>query len=179
MNFEDVVKSIERAWRPKLVGIEAEKTIVCSGVYDAGDVMSESISAGTPFVFKDAARKIGGAGRIHDALVIAETTAIASIISLFLHTESPSCVVNDDVTNTAFTIADRKIAVVRIDFTACDDVGTGASESTATPSTYGKLPKLFVCQPKSRDLYGVVAIHNALDLADNTVLYFKLWIEQF
>jgi len=179
MSIESLEKLLEERLLPtSLIEVADEKIVVCSGAYDAGDVVSESTTAGTPWLFRNVVRENGGAGRIHDALVLAQTTAIASVFSMFLHKARPTCALNDDAANTAFILADKDIAVVRIDFTACDDVGTGMSESTATPSTYGKLPKTFVCNPHSRDLYGVMAIHNAVDLADNTILRVILWIEQ-
>ena len=171
----------DKLWTPSMVERFDEKVVLANGAYEAGDVVSENISIATgakPWIFRDVVRKAGGAGIIHDALILAQTTAIASVFSLFLHKGRPTCELGDGVANTAFLLADRGIAVVRIDLTACDDVGTGMSESTATPSTYGKLPKAFVCATGSRDLQGVLAIHNAVDLADTTILRIILMIEQ-
>ena len=178
-NFTSVISAIRAQWQPKLVEVFAEKTIISSGAYDINDVVSESTTVATPFIFKNAARVAGGGGRIIDALILAETTAIASQFALFVHTSQPHCALNDDVANTAFLLRDRSIAVVRIEFPACDDIGTGMSETVATPSTVGNLPKSFVCSKGSRDLYGVLAIKNAVDLADTTILRIILMIEQF
>jgi len=171
----------DKLWVPSLVEVADEKVVLANGAYEAGDVVSENvtIAAGaTPWIFRNMVRKPGGAGIIHDALILAQTTAIASVFSLFLHKATPTCELGDGVPNTAFIIGDIGIAVVRIDFIACDDVGTGMSESTATPSTYGKLPKAFVCAEGSRNLQGVLAIHNAVDLADSTSLRIVLLVEQ-
>jgi len=171
----------DKLWVPSLVEIADEKVLLADAAYVAGDVVSENvtIAAGAkPFVFRNVVRKEGGSGIIHDALILAQTTAVASVFSLFLHKATPTCELGDGVPNTAFLLADRHIAVVRIDFTACDDVGAGMSETTATPSTYGKLPKAFTCQTGSRDLHGVLAIHNAVDLLDDTVLRIVLMVEQ-
>jgi len=175
----DVLK--DKLWTPSLVDVWDEKIVLANGAYTAGDVVSENVDAANGaqhWTFRNVVRKPGGSGIIHDALILAQTTAIASVFSMFLHKDIPTCELGDGVTNTAFLLADRGIAVVRIDFTACDDVGTGMSESTATPSTYGKLPKAFVCKTGSKDLYGVLAIHNAVDLADTTVLRVALLVEQ-
>ncbi len=178
-NLTSVVSAIKGLWQPRLVEIGDEKTVISSGAYDAEDVTSESTSIGTPFIFKNAARVAGGGGRIIDAFVLAETTAIASWFSLFVHKSYPNCALNDDVANTAFLLRDRGNAVVQIDFPACSDLGTGMSASIVTPSTVGNLPKSFVCPKGSRDLYGVSVIRNAVDLVDNTILRYVLWIEQF
>ena len=163
----------------QLVSVSDTKTVLSSGAYDAEDVVSEATTGATPWRFHNAARYPGGGGRIHDALILAETTAIGSWFSLFLHTKTPTCALGDDVANTAFIIGDIDIAIVRIDFPTADDIGTGMSETTATPSTVGKLPKTFVCAPLDTDLYGVLVIRNALDLADSTKLKIILNIEQF
>jgi len=180
----EILKGLrDSVYSPSIVEVVDEKIVIAAGAYTAGDVVSNAVSGGTPAAtpwrFENVVKELGGAGRIIDALILAETTAIASVFSLFIHNDVPTCELDDADANTAFLKADRGIAVVRIDFTACDDVGTGMSESTATPSTYGKLPKVFVCRPDSRDLWGVLAIQNAVDLADNTTLTIKLWIERY
>lgn len=178
--LEPTREAIERLWVPKLVEVVDRKTVLASGAYTAEDVVSESTSAplALPWVFKDCAKAVGGGGRIIDALILAETTNIASQFSLFLHKDVPTCNLFDAAINTAFIIGDIDIAVGRIHFPAADDVG-GMSETVATPSTVGNLPKTFVCKHDSRDLYGVLVIRNAVDLADLTRLTIKLWIEQW
>ena len=180
-NFESIVQAIVDIWRPRIVEVSAKKTVLASGAYTAEDVVSENITiatGATPWVFKNVVRKNGGAGIIHDAFIMAQTTAIASWFSLFLHKGHPTCELGDAVPNTAFIIGDIDIAVVRIDFSASDDIGTGMSETLATPSTVGRLPKAFVCAEDSKDLQGVLAIKNAVDLADSTALRIVLMIEQ-
>lgn len=177
-NIKELLEKIGLGYSPVWVESVSEKRVLCSGPYDAEDVVSESTTVGTCWEFANVVKKKGGAGIIHDAVVLAETTAIASWLSLFLHKATPTCALNDDATNTAFLLADRDIAVTQIDFPACSDVGTGMSCSIATPSTVGNLPKAFVCNSNSTSLYGVVAIRNALDLADNTILRIALLIEQ-
>ena len=171
-----------RLWSPTLVDIESEKIVLCSGAYDAEDVVSEAVNVAggaKPWLFRDVVKKEGSGGVIVGALLTAETTAIASWFTLFLHREIPTCALGDDVVNTAPLLADRHIYIGRIDFPACSDLGTGMSETEASPSTVGRLPKVFVCSPDSKDLYGVLVIRNALDLADSTVLNIKLTIEQY
>lgn len=171
----------DKMYSPKFVEIVAKKIILASGAYTALDVVSEAttIALGAkPWLFEGMARKRGGAGIIHDVQILAETTNIASQFSLFLHKGLPTCELGDAVPNTAFIAADVNIAVHRIHLPAADDVGTGMSETFAGPSTVGNLPKLFVCAGDSRDLQGVLAIRNAVDLADKTTLTIKIWVEQ-
>jgi len=175
-NVEDAIASL---WQPGLVKVFSEKKPLASGAYTAEDVVSESTTLGQPWNFQNCARIAGGGGRIHDALILAETTNIASWFSLFLHTAHPTCNLQDAAPNTAFALADRGIAVVRIEFPACDDIGSGMSETVSTPSTVGNLPKTFVCETGSRDLWGVLAIKNAVDIADTVFLRIVLIIEQF
>ena len=179
LGLEDIREALRELWIPKLVVVSQEKIVVSSGAYEAGDVVSESVSAGTAWRFVGMAKKAGGGGYITKGLVMAETTAIASRLSLFLFTDTPTCALNDDVQNTAPLKADRNIYVGRIDFPACDDVGAGMSESMVTPSTVGRLPVAFVCKHDSLDLYGVLAIHGTEDLADFTTLTIVLTVEQF
>ena len=180
-NFQSVEQAVRDAWRPKLVSVADEKTVLANGAYTAEDVVSENVTVALgaqPWTFRNAARENGGGGIIYDALILAQTTAIASWFSLFLHTGIPTCELGDGVANTAFILADRGIAVGRVNFPICDDIG-GMSDTQSTPSTVGGLPKSFVCQKGSRNLYGVLVIRNAVDLADSTKLRIILNIEQF
>lgn len=177
--LDDILKAIRGQWQPSMARVIAEKIVIADGGYTADDVVSEGISdAGTAWRFSGMARKNGKGGYITTALVTAETTNIASWLSLFLFTDVPSCELDDEDANTAPLVADRLIYVGRIDFPACSDLGTGMSESLATPSTVGNLPMGFVCEHNSKDLYGVVVIRNTVDLADDTYLTFSLIVEQ-
>lgn len=180
--LEETIKSLETLkilYSPKLVTVFSEKIVLASGAYTPEDVVSESTSAGTSWGFGGMAKSNGGGGYITQGLITAQTTNIASWFSLFLFTRPPTCELQDAAANTAPLLADRHIYVGRIDFPACDDIGTGMSETIATPSTVGKLPMAFVCDGESADLYGVLAIRNGLDLADLTVLRITLTVEQY
>lgn len=167
---------LSNLYRPSMVAVSVEKVIVANGAYAAGDVVNDA--SGTAWHFKNMVRQLGGGGYITGALITAETTAIASLFTLFLHTDTPTCDLDDADENTAPIKADRHIYVGRIEFAACSDVGAGMSETEAVPSTIGRLPKGFVCKSNSRDLYGVLAISNALDLVDFTTLTITLIVEQ-
>lgn len=179
MSLKDIADALRGLYVPNLVLVPAEKIVVCSGAYEAEDVVSESTTAGTAWRFSGCARKPGGGGYIMGALVVAQTTNIAGWFSMFMHTKTPTCALNDDAANTAPIAANKEIYLGRINFDACSDLGSGAPDAIATPSTSGGLPIPFVCQPNSTDLYGVMVIRNAVDLADNTWLRVTLAIERY
>ena len=170
------------AHSPKLVAVHSQKKVLANGAYVAEDVVSEDITTAlgaTPWSFPGMAKTPGGGGWIVGGLITAETTAIASWFTLFLHIDAPTCVVSDGIPNTAPILADRTIYVGRIDFPACSGLGTNEmSETMATPSTVGNLPMPFVCQHNSSALYGVLVIRNAVDLAANTWLRIALNVDQ-
>uniref|UniRef100_A0A6M3KK61 Uncharacterized protein n=1 Tax=viral metagenome TaxID=1070528 RepID=A0A6M3KK61_9ZZZZ len=175
--IREEITLIPRFWTPTMVEVIDEKIVLCSGAYDAEDVVSESTSVGKPWLFKNMAKVNGGGGYITGASITAETTAIASWFSLFLFTVMPHCALNDDVANTAPLLIDRMFYVPRLDFNSCSDLGSGMSEASLS-SGNGGLPRAFVCHPESRDLHGVLVIRNAVDLADSTKLTIKLIVEQ-
>ncbi len=179
VNLQSIVDAIVNIWRPQIVEVYAEKSIRANGAYTAGDVVAEAV--GVPWTFKNVVRRNGGAGEIIFAHIEAQTTAIASVFSQFVHTATPTCELDDADANTAPILADvqRGIYKGRFDYTACDDIGTGMSETKSSPSTYGGLPIPFVCEPNSRDLHCVLAIQNAVDLVDNTTLRNSLVIKQW
>lgn len=179
--LKDIYNAIVGKWEPSMVRVVAEKVIPVAGdAYDIFDVISESATngAGTAWKFINMAKKNGGGGYITTAVIQAQTTNIASWLSLFLFTKTPTCELDEDAANTAPIWADRMFYLGRIDFPACSDIGTGMSETIATPSTVGNIPIGFVCEHDTRDIYGVLAIRNAVDLADNTTLTISLIVEQ-
>ena len=180
-NFESIENAIKDIWRPKLVTVSDEKIVRADGAYVAEDVVSENISSAIaqPWHFPNCARVLGGGGSIIDSTLIAQTTAIAGWFSLFLFTRKPTSALGDGLPNTAILVSDRKYFVIRINYPACSDLGTGSPDTASTPSTVGGLPKIFVCERDSRDLWGVMVIRNAVDLADNTWLRASLNIEQY
>lgn len=141
--------------------VAVTRTIAAAGDYAAEDVMSNSASAGTVWRFPNVARKNGGSAEIINAQVLWETTALTPRITLFLFTQPPTCVLNDNVANTAVANADIPFYIGKIDFPALEDLG-GVSETEASPSTVGNLPKYFTCHSGSHTLYGVVVTRDAV-----------------
>lgn len=181
-NLPDILEALEERLRPPTIKqITVEDVMDASAAYSAGDVVTanETDTTGYPWEFKNVARINGGSGYITNLHIVAETTNIASQFTLLLYTSFPTCELDDQAPNTGPLIADRHIYVGKIDCPAASDVGSGASDTTATPSTVGSLPMAFVCNPSSRSLWGVLTIRNALDLSAATILQITLTAEQY
>lgn len=177
--LQELIDAVRGQWRPTPVIIRSEKRPLASGAYTINDVVSESATTGTAWHFRNVAKRDGGGGYIVGCLITAQATAIASEFTVFVHNAPPTCVLNDGITNTAPVVADRNIYLGRIYLDASDDIGTGMSETEASPSTPGRLPKMFVCQPGSRDLYCILAIRNVVDITDTVFLTVSLLVEQW
>lgn len=178
--LQDVLDKLGLVYSPNLVAVSCEKVVLCSGAYDAEDVVSENTTAAggaSYWSFTNVAKRAGRGGYIVGGIVTAETTAISARYALFLHSDTPTCAVGDDVANTAPLLADRGIYLGRIDFQSTSDLGTGMSESISTIGTLGNLPLPFVTG-KRNVLEGPLVIKDAVDLADNTILRVTLFIEQ-
>jgi len=160
--------------------VSVTKALAAAGDYAAGDVLSESASAGTAWTFSGMARSTGFSGYITKAHAICETTALTPRLVIFLFTATPTCTLNDNAANTALLHADLANYVGKIDLPAMEDIGTGDSEAIATPSTTGNLPLAFTCASDSNDLYGVVVTRDAItgeSAGDDLVI--RLTCEQY
>ena len=136
-----------------------KKTVVATklmtaAAQGAGDVVSESSSAGTDWDFD-----FGGTGYITKAIVTHDA-AITPRFSLLLFTTPPTGVLNDNVTNTSPVTADVPFYIGRIDYPAMSYDGTGDASTIATPSTAGNLPLAF----DSNNLYGILVTKDIVTL---------------
>ena len=147
--------------KTKVKTVSVTKACAAAGDYAAEDVLSESASAGTTWLFSDVVDENGRAGCIVKAQAICETTALTPKLVLFLFNAAPTCETDDNKANTALVHADLAKYVGRIDFPAMADIG-GDSESTAALNTAGNLPIYFECSGIANDLYGVVATIDAI-----------------
>ena len=162
-----------------LINVSTTKALAAAGDYAIGDVMSEDAASGTAWTFSDAVKQNGCSGEITKAQAICETTGLTTRLTLFLFTAIPTAQLNDNAANTALLHADLANYVGRIDFVAMEDLGTGDSETLATPSTYGNLPLAFTCASDANDLYGVLVTRDAItseSAGDDMTI--KLTIEQ-
>lgn len=179
MSILDVLNDIkDLAHQPKLKVVQAHKILV-GGASDILDILSESTTVGTHWGFAGVAKKNGGSGYIVKAHALLQSTAKTPRLVIFLFTQTPTCVLNDNAVNTALKFEDRHIYVGKIDLPAMEDIGTGVSEAVATPSTVGNLPLAFKCASDSSGLYGVVATRDVVTPTALDELSIRLTVEQF
>ncbi len=152
--------------------------ILVGGACVAGDVLSNSVDAGTCWVFRNIARNNQGSGYITRALALLQTTALTPRLTLFLFNAVPTSMLNDNVANTAPNPADEEKYIGWVDFPAMSSVGTGMSEAMATPSTPGNLPIPFICNSGDTNLYGIVATNDAVTPTALDKLTIKLTVQQ-
>ena len=133
------------------------KILVAAENYAAEDVLSESVSAGTAWIFVGC----GGSGYITKALLNLKTTNLTPRLTLYLFNKLPTSNLNDNVANTAPINADKDNYIGRIDFPAMEDLG-GISSSVATPSTYGNIPLAFRTNSPSDTLWGILVTRDAI-----------------
>jgi hypothetical protein len=170
--------------RPVQVGIgslkpvSVTKELAATAAYTAEDVLSESETAGSAWVFTGIARADGGGGYITKAQAICERTAVTPRLSLYLFRSTPTSELKDNAANTALKHADLANYLGRIDFPAMEDLG-GDSEATATPSTSGNLPLAFQCAEDADDLYGVLVTRDALTVTAEDEMAIILTVEQY
>ena len=148
----------------RTITVSLLRTLASAGDYAAGDVMSDSATggAGTAMSFTGIAKTKGAGGYITKASILCSTTALTPKLTLFLFNAVPTCELDDNAANTAVVAADQASYVGHIDFPAMEDIGTGMSQTLATPSTYGNLPLAFNCAYNSNILYGVIVTRTAI-----------------
>ena len=165
----------------RLVRVSVTKALTAAAAYDAEDVMSESATEVTSWLFAAIAKVDGGTGYIVKAQAISEITAITPRLTLYLFNTTPTSALNDNVANTALLHADLANYVGKIDFPAMEDVG-GDSEAVATPSTYGNLPLAFQCRNTATvadDLIGVLVTRDAVTQGAGNDMTITLVVEQY
>ena len=141
--------------------VSVTKALAAAENYQADDVLSESVGAGTSWVFSGIVNADGGSGRIIAAQVICETIGCVAQFSLYLFTAVPTSNLNDNVANTAPIHADLANYVGRIDFPAMDSQG-GDSDAIAVSGSDG-LPLPFECAEAANDLWGILVMQGAFN----------------
>lgn len=139
--------------------VSVTKALVAAGDYADEDVLSESITVGTAWVFDAIVTSKGASAKIVKAQVIWETTALVPTLTLYLFKDIPTSNLNDNIANTALLHADLANYVGRIDFPAMEDKG-GDSESIVVSS--GNLPLPFSVATGDDALYGVLVLGDAV-----------------
>ena len=164
----------------RLVTVSVTKALAsASQPYHAGDVLCENATTGVPWTFAVIAKVDGGTGYIIKAQAICETTAVIPRLTLFLFSATPTSELRDHEANTALLHADLANYVGKIDFPAMEDVGTGDSETLATPSTYGNLPLAFQCASAADDLIGILVARDAFTNTATNDMTLRLTAEQY
>lgn len=164
----------------KLKTVSVTKALAAAGDYAVGDVLSESASAGTVWTFSAIAASNYRGGYITKAIALCQTTGLTPRITLFLFHTTPTCTLNDNAANTAVLWADKANFVGSIDFPAMEDLGTGVSQSIATPSSSVSIPLEFETATNADDLIGVAVTRDAITGESATMnLTIALTAEQY
>lgn len=157
-NLEDIEEAIKklRVGTHKEVSI-AYKIILANGAHAAGDVIAEAASGSTPWLFD-----FKGVGYITKAVLVAAANALTARIVAFLYSNLPTCELDDADASLQPVPADVLSFLGTIVFPALTSIGSGASYTVATPSTYGNLPLVF----NSQKIYAVLVTLDAVDFTD-------------
>ena len=148
----------------RTITVTTTRTLDASGSdYAAEDVVSDddTASGGTALTFTGIAKGVGGAGYITNASILCSTTGLLWGLTLYLFRVIPtSGELDDNAANTSVHTTDRPNYVGKIDFPAMSDLG-GNSETEATPSTVGNIPRSFNCAADDSNLYGILVTRDA------------------
>lgn len=106
--------------------VNGANTIAAAGDYTAGDILSNSTSAGVAWRFVDAARVSGGSGIIFNAEIHGSVAALVPRFRLWLFNSNPSGSTLNDNAAKSIVIADGTKLVGYIDFPAMINVGTAS-----------------------------------------------------
>jgi len=128
--------------------------------YTNEDVVSESTSAGTSWVFTAVVPDNWAGGRIVKAIVQCDDTNIAPVMTMYLTNVVPTGNLDDNGANTNPVYATESDNYQgRLDWAALEDLG-GPSEAVLVAADL-KLPLPFVCAEGANDLYGVLVIRSS------------------
>jgi hypothetical protein len=148
-------------------------------LYTANDIISNSTGAGTTIAFAAIARENGGSGYITKANIVLGTSNITPRLTMYLFNALPvGGTLNDNSPNLHILGTDTAKYQGRIDWLALDTVGSGLSQSVATPSTYGNVPLSFGCASGADDLFGVLVTRDTVTAGTNVTISIDLTAEQ-
>lgn len=137
--------------------------------YAAGDVISESTSAGTVWTFPWA-RAVGLGGILQDAILIDSVSATLKLdADLYLFDTAPTSNLND---NAAFAATDAEMKAL---LTILSFVGTTAKVGGANCSIeLAAISRSLACAAAASSLYGVLVARNAYVPTANEELTLRL-----
>ncbi len=136
--------------------VAVTKVVAAADNYSAEDVISESATTGTAWIF----RGMGGSGYIVKVQVIVQTTAQAHRLVLYLFDTLPTSELSDRVANTALLHVDLANYIGPIELSALRDYG-GDSETIAVPSTVGNVPLAFATKTPEDAIWGILVTPDA------------------
>lgn len=123
--------------------------------YVENDVMSENSTTGSAWYFAGLVDKPGGSGHLMKVMALWVTAGRTPNLVMDWYTRKPTSVLNDGVTSTGPSEDDLPFFVGSTPFAAMESHG-GVSVTEAVPSTSGRLPKAFQCDPTDTGLYGIL-----------------------
>jgi len=161
--------------------VSVTKVLESAAAYTIGDVLSETDTAseGTAWTFAAIFRANNTGGYITKVHAICETTNVKPRLVVFFFKATPTCELDDNAANTALLHADLANYLGKVDLPAMEDIGTGDSESMATPSTYGNLPLWVDSASDADDLIVVVATRDAFTNTAGNDLTIVISLEQY
>lgn len=162
----------------RLKTISVTKALAAAAQYSANDILSESASAGTSWVFSAIARGNFTTGYITKAVAISESEGVTPRLVAYVFKAVPTSVLNDNVANTGPDAADKANYLGAIDFPALESLGTTDSTATATPNTASGLPLAFDCTAASDDLWLLVVTRDVFTQTTGDDLTIHLTVEQ-
>ncbi len=174
-------------WVPKFDPVSGTliEVRVATAVPGTGHAANDVINATTctttavAIQFANVVRNNGGYGRIIGASIIDETENVSPRIQVQLYTAEPTCVNEDEATNTGVIKADRSIWIGNLDFPALNAVSASiASYAQISPSTVGNLPLTFKCGAASTTLYAIYVAVDAFTHATTDDIEVTLEVEQ-
>lgn len=140
-----------------LIRVSAEKTRPANlTAYTAGDVISESTSAGTPWTFSSIVRRDAARGLITGALLQTDEQ-VTPRLRLYLYSVTPTGALDDNGASTEPLYVDVGNFVGYISFDALDN-SVGSESAT---SQYTGDPLAFRCASGDDALYGVLVALDA------------------
>jgi len=145
--------------------------------YSAGDVISESTSAGTTWTFDAVVHSNGGGGKITRAVVLSDDTGNTNQMSLLLFSVTPTSALDDNGANTGPLAADADNFIGEIAFDAMKDLGTGFSYAVATTGN-SKLDLPFRCEAGDDAIYGILVAIDALTPTSGQIFRVNLQVAQ-
>jgi hypothetical protein len=123
--------------------------------YSAGDVISESTSAGTHWKFTSVVFRNGASGKITRAVLTDDDTGDTFQCVLLLFAVAPTGNLDDNAANTEPLAGTEDDFIGAIEFAALKDLGTGFSYAVGVPGD-SKLPMPFKCASGETAIYGVL-----------------------